>query len=125
MPDDVAQLKIVGLARLISTMKKAGVDMADMKDANVAAARIVAVRADELAPRRTGNLAAALRTPRAQGRARVANRLVYAGPIHWGWPKRHIRPQPFIWDAAQQTSEQWMAQYEKDLQRICNSVKGA
>ena len=36
-------------------------------------------------------------------RARVRSSLIYAPVIHWGWPKRNIRPQPFVLDAALET----------------------
>ena len=49
----------------------------------------------------------------------------YAGPIHWGWPDRNIEPHPFIADTAGETEQTWLPIYEQDLQRICDSVKGA
>lgn len=119
-----AALEIKGLYRLRSTMKKAGVDMSDMKDANVKAATVVRNRGQATAPRRTGNLADTMKTPRTAARARVVSKIRYAGPIHWGWPMRHIRPQPFLWNAARQTRDQWMADYSEDLVRITHGVKG-
>lgn len=53
------------------------------------------------APHLTGRLAASLRpfaTARAAG---VRSSLPYAAPIHWGWPRRNIKAQPFISEAAE------------------------
>jgi hypothetical protein len=53
-----------------------------------AVADVVLPRARQLAPRRSGRLAASLR---AGPDASVRSDLPYAGPIHWGWPARGIR----------------------------------
>ena len=34
------------------------------------------------------------------GKVRLGNsKVLYAGAIHFGWPARRIKPQPFIYDA--------------------------
>ena len=81
---------------------------------NQQAAEPVAQRARQLVPRRSGRLAASIRTFKAQRAAQVgAGRasVPYAGPIHWGWPNRRIvfgqltaapspiKSQPFLTDA--------------------------
>lgn len=118
-------VQIKGLTRLRSTIKKAGADMADMKDANQQAERLVQLRATQIAPRRTGRLAGSLKTPRAVSRARVQSNLVYAGVIHWGWARRNIPAQPFLTEAATQTQDQWLDQYQRAVQKLANSVQGA
>ena len=73
-----------------------------MKPTHLKAAEIVVDGAKRIAPVRTGALAASIRAAavRTGGRVRVGNASVpYAGPIHFGWPKRRIVPQPFIYDA--------------------------
>lgn len=51
-------------------------------------------------PRRTGRLAASIRAGTSGNRAVIRSPLPYANPIHWGWPKRGIAPQPFLPRAA-------------------------
>jgi hypothetical protein len=99
-------------------------DMADMKEANIRAARTVADRAQAIGPNRTGRLVGSLRTPRTAAKAVVRSNLVYAPVIHYGWPRRHIRPQPFLPVAAAQTRDTWLAAYEKDLQHLLDQVEG-
>ena len=99
--------------------------MADLKAANVKAADTVATRARSIGPQRTGRLVGSVVPAKTVGRARVRSSLVYAPVIHYGWPKRNIKPQPFVIDAALETQPEWMADYEADLQRISNTVKGA
>lgn len=121
-------VRVEGLATLTRTMRKAGEDLADLKDANAAAAAVVVGAAAAMAPRRSGRLAASIRGSRAAGRARVlAGRasVPYAAPIHWGWPARRIGAQPFLTDAAVATEGQWLPQYLKDVQAALDKVRGA
>lgn len=71
---------------------------------------IIADEARELAPRRTGKLAGSIRTvggTTKTGRVFAGSASVpYAGPIHWGWPRRNIDPQPFISEAVANTLPQ-------------------
>jgi phage gpG-like protein len=120
-----AQTRLVGLARFRATVKAAGADMADMKDANQRAAAIVASEGSSRAPKASGALAGSLVPARTLARARVSSSLAYAGVIHWGWPARGIPARPFLTEAATSTQPQWLAAYEHDLQRIADSVKGA
>ena len=48
----------------------------------------------------------------------------YAGPIHWGWPARNIKAQPFVVEAAQATEAEWVAMYEAEVDRILERVEG-
>lgn len=99
--------------------------MADMKAANVEVATTVVNRARSIGPQRTGRLVGSVVPAKTVGRARVRSNLIYAPVIHYGWPKRHIKAQPFVMEAATQTQPEWMAEYEKALQQISNSVQGA
>lgn len=74
----------------------------EMKSTHLKAAEIVVDGAKRIAPVRTGRLAASIRAAavRTGGRVRVGSSAVpYAGPIHFGWPARRIKPQPFVYDA--------------------------
>jgi hypothetical protein len=124
----LGSVEIVGGARLRATLKKAGADMADLKDANQAAGQMVADESRPIAPHRTGRLAASVRAARQVGRARIqagGAAVPYAGPIHWGWPSRNIRPQPFISTAAVATEPQWLPLYLDNVQTIVDTVRGA
>lgn len=123
-----AGVEVDGLAELRRNLRRLGEDVADLKAANERAARIVAEAAAARAPRRTGRLAASLRATRAVGRASVlagGASVPYAGPVHWGWEARHIEPNPFTVEAAEDTQPQWLPVYERELQRLCDRVRGA
>lgn len=122
-----AQVQVEGLATLTRTMRKAGEDLSDLKDANARAAAIVVSAAAGMAPRRSGRLAGTIRGTRAAGRARVqAGRasVPYAAPIHWGWPARGIKAQPFLSEAARATEGQWLPVYLQDVERALSNVRG-
>lgn len=124
----MAGARVVGLRELQRTLKQAGDDLADLKDANAAAAALVARTAVATAPRRTGRLAASGRGNRAAGRAVVqfgGARLPYAAAVHWGWPRRHIPANEFASQAAQRTEPQWVAIYEESVAAIVGRVRGA
>ena len=120
-----AGVQIKGLTKLRTTMRKAGANMDDMKAANQAVERVVVSRAQAIAPRRSGDLAGSLKTPRTAGKAVVRSNLIYAGVIHWGWAKRNIRAQPFLTRAADETRDQWLETYTEAVQKLANSVQGA
>jgi HK97 gp10 family phage protein len=95
--------EIEGLREVQKALRDLSDDLKDeMKSTHFEAAEIVVDGAKRIAPFRTGQLAKSIRAAavRTGGRVRVGSADVpYAGPIHFGWPKRLIKPQPFIYDA--------------------------
>ena len=121
-------VRVEGLAQFIRAMKAAEVDLDDLKEASTRAGTIVLNAATARAPRRTGALAASGRASRTARRATVrfgSARVPYAGPIHWGWPRRHIKPQPFAIEAARASEPTWLAGYSRDIERIVAQVEGS
>lgn len=126
MTSDIG-IQIQGLSDLTRTMKRAGVDITELKDAHTRAASIVADRAAALAPKRSGNLAGSIRPAKQVGRARImagTKAVPYAGPIHWGWPSRNIKANEFLSRAAQETEPEWTKAYFEDVQKALDKVKG-
>jgi len=77
-------------------------------------------------PRRSGDLAASIR--RAKGSATKAQvragkaRVPYAGPIHFGWPARNIRAQPFLTDALADKRTVVLDMYTDELDRFIGQM---
>jgi hypothetical protein len=120
-------VRVEGLNNLVRTMKRAGEDIAALKEAHARAGEIVAHEAEVIAPRRSGRLAGTIRAARQVRRARVQagrSSVPYAGPIHWGWPARNIEANPFLSIAARNTEPRWVAQYRADVQKALDQVKG-
>jgi hypothetical protein len=92
-----------------------------LKDAHREVARTVLSGARPSAPVRTGRLA-------GSGRASGTNtmsiiryggaRIPYGGPIHYGWPARHIAPQPWLLNEAQRSEPLWLARYNEHVRQL-------
>lgn len=100
---DRGTYKVSGLREVRKALKQYGDETKTaLKPANLEAAKVVANKARYFVPIRTGALESTIRAlaTTKSGKVRVGNSKVeYAGPIHFGWPNRLIKPQPFIYDA--------------------------
>lgn len=120
--------QVEGGRQLRRTLKAAGNDLQDLKDAHGQVAGLVTRAATARTPKQTGTLARTGR-PGATKTAAVVrfgnNRAVrYAGPIHFGWPARHIAANPFATEAAQETEPTWTRIYEDAVDRVLQTIKG-
>lgn len=121
-------VKVEGARELRSTMRKAGADLGDLGAVHATVSRYVALRAAAMAPRRSGTLAGNIRGSKGKTSAIVragGARVPYAGPIHWGWPRRHITAQPFAVDAAHLTEPVWTKWYLAKVDQIIAKIHGA
>lgn len=87
----------------------------DLKEANREVGQIVATRAEQLVPVRSGALRGSIRAGRRVSGAIVQSGgrlLPYAPVIHFGWPARNIEPQPFLYDAADDRRDEVAARYD-------------
>ena len=107
----------------------------ELKQAHKAAGEVVAETARSLVPARTGRLRASIKSAAvARGVKVVAGggKVLYAGPIHFGWPTRPnkargwrggpIRPQPFLYDAADRRIADVVGIYQLRINSIVERV---
>lgn len=123
----VAGIRVEGAARLRRTAQAAGEDLQDLRAAHTAAGAIAGGRARDDGPKKSGRLTRNVRWSGTKTGAVIRAGGVsvpYAGPIHWGWPRRHIGAQPFIVNAAEATEPQWSAVYQQAVERILGRIKG-
>ena len=116
-----------GGRRLRQELKAGGVDLANLKNVHMEAARTVTGVAKPATPKRTGRLAGSVRPGATQtaGIIRAGKQSVpYAQPIHWGWPARNIPAQPWLVDAAHDTEPQWVEHYWRELDRVLSNLAG-
>jgi hypothetical protein len=113
-------VKIEGLASVQRQLKKIGTDVdyqaAEFLSVNKAIASAVAGDAKAFVPVLSGALAASVRevATKKSARVRAGNKGVpYAGPIHYGWPSRRIKPNPFFLDAIDGRRGEIRDRYEK------------
>jgi len=123
-------IKVKGLRSSIKALQAIGVDAKDIKSAGNEAGEIVAREARTLVPVRTGALRNTIRTSKALNKVSVSagnnGRVPYANPIHWGWFKRNIKPQPFFVKALGTTRDEVYRNYYRSIDKLIktNSTKG-
>jgi hypothetical protein len=122
-------LVVDGARQLRATMKRAGLSLDDLKAAHLAVAQLVDRAAKPHAPvGETGRLVGSERAAGTQSAAIVragSARVPYAGPIHWGWPNRHIVAQPWLYEAAADTEAAWLAMYLRAIEAVVATIEGA
>jgi hypothetical protein len=116
-----AGIKVAGLKQAVKGLQEVGVPAQAIKEANQRAGDLVLGAARPLVPVRTGRLVGTLRAAKALNKVSVsAGRasVPYANPIHWGWFKRHIQPQPFFVTALGYTRDEIRANYFAQMQKL-------
>ena len=122
-------LQVTGLRDLQKAIKAAGDDLdptaGGLKDVNRSAAQVVVTAASPATPRKSGKLAGSLRVG-ATNRAGIVragkSSVPYAGPIHWGWPARHIKARPWLADKAKATESQWTDVYLEAMNDLLDRI---
>lgn len=129
--------RVDGARELRAALRKAGIDVKDdIKDAHRTVADIVIDRARVLVPVAPATMTTAvpgllrdsLRSGATQTAAiaRAGKKLVpYAGPIHWGWFRRNIKPDLFLTRAAHETEPKWVAEYEAKFDKILDDIESS
>lgn len=116
-----AQIEVQGLRQLrrrLADYGDAAVD--DLIKAHQQGVDIVKADALPRVPVRSGALRETVRgsATKTGGRVRAGyKRVPYAGPIHFGWPARNIRPQPFFYDAVDARRKEVEAAFVDYLKR--------
>lgn len=122
-------VKVEGLDELRRQFADAPKEMRkQLRLANKEAAAPVVERAQVLVPVRTGKLRRSIKATSTVSDAFVkaggVNAVPYAAVIHFGHPKRRIRPQPFLYKAADQRVPQVYAAFEKAVAKLAATIRG-
>jgi HK97 gp10 family phage protein len=92
-----------------------------IKAANKEAAELVAEQGRVEVPERSGRLKRSIAVRATQSSASVkagsGKRVPYAGVIHFGWLRRHIRPQPFLYKALDKRLQEVYEAYNKQIEK--------
>ena len=120
-----AGIKVKGLKQSIKALQAIGVPASEIKLAGNRSGEIVANEARGLVPVRTGALRNSIRVSKALNKVSVSagnnKRVPYANPIHWGWFKRNIRPQPFFIKALGLTRDEVYQNYYREINKLIKS----
>lgn len=118
-------MELRGAKELAAGLRKAGMDMKDLRAVNKQAAQVVVPAAKGTAPRRSGRLANSVRAGATQKAGVVragSKRVPYAGVINYGWARRHIKPTRFMNKAAKSTEPEWAKVYQDAVQKIIDRI---
>jgi hypothetical protein len=121
-----ARVQVRGAAEFRKAMKGMGADLKDLTAANKEAAELVARDARQRVPIRSGKLVGSIRTKATKTRAEVlagSNTIPYAGVIHFGWPAHGIAPQPFLYDAADDRTDDVVNLYNERIEAMVRKVE--
>jgi HK97 gp10 family phage protein len=87
------------LQRLLRKVESKEINKA-IRSANKSSANVIAEEAKTIVPVRSGRLQRSIKAQGSQSSGSVkagsAARVPYAGVIHFGWPERNIKAQPFL-----------------------------
>lgn len=126
-----AAFRAEGAANLRRTLRAAGDDLTDLRNAHARAGMIASAEGVRRAPRAPGSnmLASTVRfgATKTAATIRAGNNstVPYAGVIHYGWPARNITAQPWLTEAAQATEPEWIPIYERAVESALAQVRGA
>lgn len=119
-------IKVRGFNQAIRSLRELGVPDDEIKRAGSESGELVANEARTLVPVRTGRLRDSIRvsktlrkvTIQAGNNRKSKSGIPYANPIHWGWFKRNIKPQPFFVKALGITRDEVFRNYYDQLARL-------
>jgi len=120
-------VKVKNLREINKALDAIGVPKDAIKDAGKESGELVANEARGLVPVRTGALRNSIRvgatargkiTVKAGNNRTSSSGVPYANPIHWGWFKRHIRPQPFFVKALGYTRTEIYENYFSQMEKL-------
>jgi hypothetical protein len=119
------QVKIEGLSKVRRDLKNLSQDVdyraQEFLPVNKSIADAVAGDAKNYVPFLTGTLSGTIRAAATKTSARVKagyKSVPYAGPIHFGWPARFIKPQPFFYDAIDKRRGEIQNRYEELVAKL-------
>ena len=121
-----AGIKVRGFNQAIRALRELGVPDDEIKRAGSQSGDLVANEARTLVPVRTGKLRDSIRvsktlrkvTIQAGNNRKSKSGVPYANPIHWGWFKRNIKPQPFFVKALGITRDEVFRNYYDQIARL-------
>lgn len=117
-------VQVRGLGKFTRALRKAGVEIQDLKAANTRVGVVVVHAAQPITPHRTGALAGTIRPAERRSGVIVragGGRVKYARYVEFGTTKMSARP--YLYTGAVRSEPQWMAVYWQAVQDLMNRVE--
>lgn len=118
-------VQVEGAKELRRALKHMNADLKDLSRVHKAAGQSVLDEAREIVPRVSGVLGRSIRLSATRTRASILagkSSVPYAGPIHFGWRRRNIEPQPFLYDALDRRRQEVADVYGDEVGRLVRKV---
>ena len=116
--------EVEGLNKLLRALEKLDEAAADdFKEVGLRVGRLVAERAQGEAPVRSGRLQKSIRPVGTRRGAKVragGARVPYSGPIHFGWRRRNIQSNPFLYRAVDKSVDEAADMYLEEIYKVWN-----
>jgi hypothetical protein len=116
--------EIEGLNKLLRALEKLDEAAKDnLKEIGFKVGELVAQQGREEVPVLSGALRGTIRPARSARGAKVragSARVPYAGPIHFGWRSRNIRPNQFLYRAVDKNVDRALDMYLEEVYKIWN-----
>jgi HK97 gp10 family phage protein len=119
----VSRLKVEGLNKLTRALRKAGVEVKDMKEANKKVGDVVVRKSTPMTPRDTGALARSIRPAQRQSGVVVRagdGKIRYAKYVEFG--TRKMPGRSYLIRGVNESQPQWMDVYAVELQKLMDQV---
>lgn len=116
-------MTVRGVGPLATSLRQSADALRDEEALADVGAEIVADEAKPRTPKRTGALMATVRTDAGRVVA-GSTTVVYAGTVHWGSPRRHIRAQPWIAEAGRRAEGRVEAAIRGQVVEIVERIEG-
>jgi hypothetical protein len=121
-----AVVKIENLNRILSALKKTGLDAQDLKGATKKASALVLPIAIARTPVRKQKLQRTVKASTAKNivaiKAGTPKSVPYGAVIHWGWKKRNIEPNPWLLKIRDEYSNDVKNIYTEEIQRLIDQT---
>ena len=116
--------EIEGLNKLLRALEELDDAAKDnLKDIGFKVGEFVAQQAREEVPVLSGALRGTIRPAKTARGAKIRSgsaRVPYAGPIHFGWRSRNIRPNQFLYRAVDKNVDRALDMYLEEVYKIWN-----
>lgn len=118
-------VEVEGAKELRRALKHMQGDLKDLTRVHKTAGQAVLDEAREIVPRVSGVLGRSIRVRASTSKASILagkSSVPYAGPIHFGWRRRNIEPQPFLYDALDRRRQEVVDVYQDEVGRLVRKV---
>ena len=113
-------IAVQGLNATMKFFKTIGIESKDLKAGTEKATKFLVPLAQSKTPVLTGKLRNSVKGDKSPNKVIIKSgnntSVTYSNPIHWGWKKRNIKPNPFLFSLTEIYGDKVEEIYTKELQ---------